>query len=45
MAYRCTNTANEVRTFTTYEAAYRFVMREGDQSRLWTLERHHWTAM
>lgn len=39
MTYRCINTANEVLTFPTYEAAYRFVMREGDMSRLWTLER------
>lgn len=39
MAYRCINTSNQVREFATYEEAYRFVMREGDKSRLWSLER------
>ena len=37
--YRCINTANQTRTFTDYAEAYRFVMREGDRSRLWTLGR------
>lgn len=37
--WKCINTANEVRTFASYAEAYRFVMREGDRSRLWTLER------
>jgi len=37
--YRCISSSNEVRTFSTYEEAYRFVMREGDCSRLWSLER------
>jgi hypothetical protein len=37
--YRCINTSNQVRTFASYAEAYRFVMREGDASRLWSLER------
>lgn len=37
--YRCINTSNQVRTFTSYAEAYRFVMREGDASRLWSLEK------
>jgi len=37
--YRCTNTKNESRYFASRDEAYAFVMREGDMSRLWTLER------
>lgn len=37
--FKCINTSNEVRTFPDYAEAYEFVMREGDKSRLWTLER------
>lgn len=37
--YRCINTRNESRYFATYDEAYRFVMKEGDLSRLWTLEK------
>ncbi|WP_274534583.1 hypothetical protein [Mesorhizobium sp. Root172] len=37
--YVCTNTSNETRTFTSYAEAYRFVMREGDCSRLWSMEK------
>lgn len=29
---------NETRFFATREEAHRFVMREGDMNRLWTLE-------
>lgn len=32
--FRCTR-FNETRRFRTYAEAYRFVMREGDQNRLW----------
>ena len=39
MTYKCVSSSNEIRTFNSYEAAYRFVMKEGDLSRLWTLER------
>lgn len=35
--FKCTSSSNEARTFATYEEAYRFVMREGDKSRLWDL--------
>lgn len=37
--YKCISSSNEVRIFANYEEAYRFVMREGDRSRLWTLEK------
>jgi len=37
--FKCISSSNEVRTFPTYEEAHRFVMREGDKSRLWSLER------
>lgn len=37
--FKCISSSNEVRTFLTYEDAYRFVMAEGDKSRLWSLER------
>lgn len=37
--YKCISSSNEVRTFAIYAEAYRFVMREGDTSRLWSLER------
>jgi hypothetical protein len=37
--YKCVSSSNVIRTFSTYEEAYRFVMKEGDLSRLWTLER------
>jgi hypothetical protein len=37
--FKCTSSSSEVRTFATYEEAYSFVMREGDKSRLWDLER------
>lgn len=37
MTYKCINTANQTRIFTSYAEAYRFVMREGDCSRLWSL--------
>lgn len=36
--YRCISSSNEVRLFDTYDEAHRFVMREGDKSRLWSLE-------
>lgn len=36
--FKCINTNNEVRTFGTYAEALRFVLREGDKSRLWSLE-------
>lgn len=36
--FTCTSTSNEVRTFATYDEAYRFVMAEGDMSRLWTMD-------
>lgn len=36
--FTCTNSANEVRTFDTYEDAVRFVTREADFSRLWSIE-------
>jgi hypothetical protein len=36
MMFKCINAARtETRTFDHYAEAYRFVMREGDQSRLW----------
>lgn len=38
MVWTCTNTRNECRHFTHYADALRFVMAEGDASRLWTLE-------
>lgn len=37
--FKCVSSSNEVRFFDTYEEARRFVMREGDKSRLWSLER------
>jgi hypothetical protein len=37
--YKCVSSSNAVRIFATYEEAYRFVMKEGDMSRLWILER------
>lgn len=37
--YKCINTANQTRVFYDYDEAYRFVMHEGDKSRLWSLER------
>ena len=36
--FKCINSANEVRTFDTYDEALRFVLREGDASRLWSIE-------
>ena len=37
--FKCVSSSNEVRFFNTYEDAHRFVMHEGDKSRLWSLER------
>ncbi len=37
--YICISTSNEVRKFDTHAEAYRFVMREGDRSRLWSMEK------
>jgi hypothetical protein len=37
--WKCINTSNQVRTFASYAEAYRFVMKEGDASRLWSLEK------
>lgn len=37
--FACRRT-NETRAFATYAEAYRFVMREGDLSRLWTIEQN-----
>jgi hypothetical protein len=34
----CTNTNNEVREFSTYDEAMRFVGREAEFSRLWSIE-------
>ena len=37
--FRCFRaSSNEARFFPTRDEAYRFVMREGDLNRLWTLE-------
>lgn len=36
--FTCINTANEARTFNSYEDALRFVAREADHSRLWSIE-------
>lgn len=35
----CINSANVARTFDTYEEALRFVLKEGDMSRLWSLDK------
>jgi hypothetical protein len=36
--FKCISSSNEVRTFSSYDEARRFVLREGDKSRLWSLE-------
>lgn len=36
--FTCINSANEARQFSSYEEAYRFVMREAEFSRLWSIE-------
>lgn len=36
--FKCINTANEVRSFDSYDEALRFVLREADFSRLWSIE-------
>jgi hypothetical protein len=37
--FRCYRASSkETRIFDTLDEAYRFVMREGDHNRLWTLE-------
>lgn len=36
--FNCISTTNHVRTFATRDEALTFVMREGDQSRLWSLD-------
>lgn len=35
--FKAINTSNEARDFHTYAEAHRFVMREGDYSRLWQI--------
>lgn len=35
--FKAINTSNEARVFQTYAAAYDFVMKEGDRSRLWSI--------
>lgn len=35
--FKAISAANEARTFHSYAEAYRFVMREGDASRLWEI--------
>lgn len=35
---KCINTSNEVREFTTYTAAFEFVNKEAQFSRLWSME-------
>lgn len=36
--FTCINSSNEVRQFNSYEDALRFVTREADFSRLWSIE-------
>jgi len=36
--FTCINSSNQTRTFATYDDALRFVMREADASRLWSIE-------
>lgn len=36
--FKCTSSSNEVRIFASYAEAYRFVMSEGDKSRLWEIK-------
>lgn len=38
-SFKCVSSSGEVRYFDRFKAAYRFVMREGDKSRLWSLDR------
>lgn len=36
--FQCINSANQVRSFGSYEEALRFVSREAEFSRLWSIE-------